>query len=150
MNTYTIRIGKRIDRRPWNLIGLLHWSLSIKPTRFERDWLRKDGKVIFLISSDPVQQTLTFDLRSWNFTRFVYSPKTIAYTDKKKIGLKMTEKFWPRPFTSYTTWWPWPMTFDPHIVITSFFCQPLSTYQIWERSDKKWQSYPMTKLMREK
>ena len=42
------------------------------------------------------------------------------------------------------------MTFDPQIVIISSSRQLLSTYQIWERSDKKWKSYPMTKPMREK
>ena len=47
------------------------------PTKFERDWLRKDEKVIFLISSDPAQQTLPFELLRCNFKRFVNSSWTI-------------------------------------------------------------------------
>ena len=61
----------KFDRAPSLVIIYL-------PTKIERDWLRKDGKVFFFISSDPVQQTLTFDPRRWNFTRFVYSLTTIA------------------------------------------------------------------------
>ena len=36
----------------------------------EIDREKLEIKVIFLISSDPVQQTLTFDVRRWDFTRF--------------------------------------------------------------------------------
>ena len=74
----------KFDRDPSMVIYL--------PTKFERDWMTNHGKVIFVISSDPVQQTLTFDLRRWNFKHFVYSPRTLALTNKRKIGWKMSEK----------------------------------------------------------
>ena len=53
MNTYAIRIGKRIDLRPWNFSGFLHWSLSIYLLSLKEIDREKTEKYFFLYVQTP-------------------------------------------------------------------------------------------------
>ena len=50
-------------------------------------------------------------------------------------------------FSSSVTLWPWPLTFAPINVYSCFTSYYLSTGQIWERLDEKWQRNRRTQIV---
>ena len=68
------------------------------PTKFERNWLRKDGKVIFLISSDLYNRPCHFTYGAVILTVL----STHHELSINQIILRLNEKWlrnqWPRPF----------------------------------------------------
>ena len=99
--------------------------------------------------------TLTFCVRTWKFTGLmrevllVYQPSVEEIrwkNNRKKFRWHITE-IADCAFSSSVTLWPWPLTFAPINVYICSTSYCLSTGQIWERLDEKWQRNSRTQIV---
>ena len=127
------------------------------PSKFYKNSLKNKREIRVLhIFACCLFVTLTFNLRPWNLHQVVSLSRTINKINLKKIGWYMTEQLLNKNFHLVSTCdldlWPsyskmYTAVLQVIICSTSYH---LSTGQIWEISDEKWQRNRRTQLVGKK
>ena len=102
--------------------------------------------------------TLTFGVRTWKLTGLMREGLPIYRTsfeeirwknNGKKFGWNITE-IADCAFSSNVNLWPWPLTSAPINIYSCSTSYYLSSGQIWERYDEKWQRNRRTQIVGKK